>query len=79
MGKNSAVHKTIKIFISVIILFLVAYIPSVFKMTNLVEEFFPIMYAYFINHFGNPIIYYVIDDMFRKEVNRVVPKLKYLS
>ena len=76
MGKNSALHKTIKIFISVTILFLVAYIPSVFKMTNLVEDFFPIMYAYFINHFGNPIIYYVMDEMFRKEVNRVVGKLK---
>lgn len=61
----------VRIFIALFLLLIVSYIPTIAFTTGLVNQ--PMLtYLYFINHTGNPIAYYVINERFRKEVNLLV-------
>ena len=65
-------RKVIKLFQAITVLFLASFIPSLLLMTGITDSWFP-TYAYFLNHFGNSVIYYFVDDEFRAEVlkNRI--------
>ena len=69
-------RKVIKIFVSITILFTLSFIPSILHLTRAVK-YFPMIYAYFINHFTNPIIYYVIDINVRNDMNALFRKFKF--
>ena len=66
--------KVIKIFFCITLLFLVSFIPVLIRFLSLIDSFY-IVYAYFINHFGNPIIYMYLDLSFRKKVTGVIKKI----
>ena len=67
--------KTIKMFIAIAVLFVVSFLPAVLMLLDIVNSF-SVMYAYFINHFGNPIIYYIIDNQFREQVTKDISKIR---
>ena len=73
-SKTSAVKaankKLLKIFLTISLLFFVSFVPVFLAMTGVIHNFY-VMYAYFINHFGNPIIYFYIDKSFRKDTYRL--------
>ena len=73
--KKSADRKIVKILISLTILFVLSYIPMILRLTKVIPDF-SMMYVYFINHCGNPIIYFSLDDYFRKEMKIIANKFK---
>ena len=73
---NKLDEKMIKLFTGIAVLFLLSFLPLSLYMFYIVDSFH-ITYAWFINHFGNPVIYYVLDKSFRKEVKRIVFRVKF--
>ena len=71
-------RRSIKIFISMTLLFLISFIPYIFGLTGFFKSPF-VLYLYFINHFGNSLIYFIIDSNFRNEANRVLKKDNMLA
>ena len=67
--------KTVKLFISITVLFVLSFLPPILQLLETVNQFY-IMYAYFINHFGNPVIYFIIDSNFREEFRQEVKIIK---
>ena len=67
--------KTIKIFISISLLFVLSFLPSVLILLGFVSDFAVLFYAYFINHFGNPIVYFIIDKQFRDQLKKDIEML----
>ena len=68
---NKRDTKPIKILISISLLFIFTFVPKVLFLLGKVYSF-GIVYAYFTNHFGNPILYYTIDKRFRNQLKKDV-------
>ena len=69
-------RKVIKVFQALTVLFLASFLPLFLQLTNTIDNML-VLYPYFLNHFGNSIIYYVIDEEFRAEANRIRYKMKF--
>ena len=67
--------KTIKIFIAISLLFVLSFLPSVLILFGFVNGFAVVFYAYFVNHFGNPIVYFIIDKNIREQLKKDVARL----
>ena len=73
--KTRARHvTTAKVFTSVVILFVLSYVPIV---TALLTAMYARLarYMYMINHIGNPLIYYTFNKSFRRDTNEFVRAL----
>ena len=66
--------KAIKIFISISFLFIFTFVPKVLFLLGKVDSF-GFVYAYFINYFGNPILYLIIDKHFRLPIKKDIRTL----
>ena len=73
--KTRARHvTTAKVFIAVVILFVLSYVPVlIVVLTGRYGSF--ARYIYMINHIGNPIIYYTFNECFRRDTNEFVRAL----
>ena len=68
-------RKVIKMFQAITALFLASFLPPLIVLTGINESWF-FMYTYFINQFGNSVVYYFVDEEYREEVLRIKTKLK---
>ena len=68
--------KMIKIFAAITLLFVFSFAPCILFMFNIARPFH-LMYAYFINHCGNPFVYYFLDKSFREEVKSIFFRLRF--
>ena len=66
--------KTIKIDISISVLLIFTFVPKVLVLLGKVDSF-GFVYAYFINYFGNPILYLIIDKHFRLPIKKDIRTL----
>ena len=67
--------KIIKIFLAITLLYIFSFFPQLLVLLH-VSDSLLITFTYFMNHFGNAIIYYIFDDAYQKEVKRVILKAK---
>ena len=67
--------KTVKVFLSLTLLFIISFVPTILG-TLIFQEYYFLRYGYFINHFGNPIIYFLLDNVFRSEIYSFLEKVK---
>ena len=67
--------RAFKIFIAVTLLFFISFMSSIFGLIGLMQTPF-LPYSYFINHFGNAWIYYILDSDFRNDAQRVLSKIR---
>ena len=65
---------TTKMFAAISLLFVLSYAPVLMVIVN-VSNNFHILYVYLINHVGNPIIYFVVNEHFRKDVKKIWAKI----
>lgn len=73
-GVNRAQHITsVKVFFALVLLLIASYIPTILFFQGIVSHYWN--HLYFINHIGNPIVYYVINKTFRKDVNLLFKSL----
>ena len=56
-----------KVFAAITLLFLITHTPILLLSFRLTHNFY-IMYIFFINHIGNPVVYFIMMKRFRKEV-----------
>ena len=66
-AKHARHVSTVKVFVGVTILFLMSYIPVIFRV--LMVKALYLQYLYMINHIGNPIIYYALNKKLREDAN----------
>ena len=65
-------HKNVlKIFAVIAFLFIFSNAFALFA--NALSEYFPVIYIYFINNVGKPVIVYLTNSRFRKEVHTLLP------
>ena len=64
-------YKTIKMCISLTVLYFVSFLPLVLNVLKVTKSFF-ILYFYFTNHIGNPVIYCLVNNDFRNEWKFVI-------
>ena len=64
-----------KVFAAITFLFLVSYTPVVLLIVRATHNFH-VLYMYFINHIGNPIVYLIFIKQFRADVKEIVMKMK---
>ena len=62
-------RKTTKIFVCLTLLFIVSFFMLVLSASELFG--FYVLYAYFINHIGNPIVYFIYNAQFRQQVREI--------
>ena len=74
--RESVDTKTIKLCASLTLLFLLSFPPVLLNILQVTKSFF-IVYLYFINHFGNPIIYCFVNTDFRTELFIISEKLQF--
>ena len=73
--KTRARHvTTAKVFIAVVILFVLSYLPIVITLLTAMHAR-PARYVYMINHIGNPLIYHTFNKSFRRDTNKFVRAL----
>ena len=72
--RNTMNRKIIKMFAAITMLFLLSFVPTLLFLFKVVTKFH-VMYAYFLNHCGNPFVYYILDKSFRDKVKHVFSKL----
>ena len=71
--KTESTHsrKAVKIFLAITGLYIFSFTPVFLNFARLVDDF-TINYIYFLNHIGNPIIYFIVDDTFRTHVVEIL-------
>ena len=70
--QNKRHKKVLKIFAAIAFLFIFS--NAITIVANRFSAYFPVVYIYFINNIGKPLIVYMSNDKFRKEVNSLLPK-----
>lgn len=69
---NRSKHITaVKVFIALFLILIVSYIPTRLVRSETAENFY-VTYLYFVNHVGNPLVYYAINKTYRSDVNQLI-------
>ena len=75
---RSTDYKVMKMFLAITLLFVASFLPSILEITGITNSWF-MMYTYFLNHFGNATVYFIVDKEFREEVFRLKNKIIFCT
>ena len=64
--------KVLRLFGLISLFFFLSYL-GMFLLIG-IDSAFPFQYIYMLNHIGNPLLYYISDGKFRKDVHEILTK-----
>ena len=64
--------KTLKLYVAVLALYLMTFISTTIATADLLQTYPWVLYLYYVNSVGNPFLYYMFNDKFRSDVNKMV-------
>ena len=65
--------KALRLYVGVLFLFVLAYVPSIIHIVTGIRG---LSYFFYINCVGNPVVYYMFNEKFGNDVRELVTKLK---
>ena len=75
-SQTRAAHiKTLRLYVGVLCLFIASYVPNIIVGITGIHV---LIYFFFVNNIGNPVVYYILNEEFQNEVKKLVVKIKQI-